>query len=43
VAIVFEAFALRTAVSHAQPLRRERSWVGYIRTSRSPELPVLLG
>ncbi len=42
VAIVFEAFALRTAVRHAQPERRGRSWVEYIRTSRSPELPVLL-
>ncbi|MBA3328960.1 MAG: cation diffusion facilitator family transporter [Solirubrobacterales bacterium] len=42
VAIVFEAFALRTAVRHAQPERRGRSWVSYIRTSRSPELPVLL-
>jgi cation diffusion facilitator family transporter len=42
VAIVFEAFALRTAVGHAQPERRGRSWVNYIRTSRSPELPVLL-
>lgn len=42
VAIVFEAFALRTAVGHANPERRGRSWVSYIRTSRSPELPVLL-
>ncbi len=42
IAIVFEAFALRTAVRHAQPERRGRSWVTYIRTSRSPELPVLL-
>jgi len=42
VAIVFEAFALRTAVRHAQPERRGRSWVEYISTSRSPELPVLL-
>ena len=42
VAIVFEAFALRTAVRHAQPERRGRSWWRYIRTSRSPELPVLL-
>jgi cation diffusion facilitator family transporter len=41
-AIVFEAFALRTAARHARPLRRGRSWVGYIRNSRSPELPVLL-
>ncbi|MGI8606718.1 MAG: cation diffusion facilitator family transporter [Gaiellaceae bacterium] len=42
VAIVFEAFALRTAVRHAQPERRGRSWWRYFRTSRSPELPVLL-
>lgn len=42
VAIAFEAFALRTAVSHARPQLRGRNWVTYIRTSRSPELPVLL-
>jgi cation diffusion facilitator family transporter len=42
VALAFEAFALRTAVSHARPELRGRSWVSYIRTSRSPELPVLL-
>jgi len=42
VAIVFEAFALRTAVRHATPERRGRGWVSYVRTSRSPELPVLL-
>ncbi len=42
VAFVFEAFALRTAVSHARPELRGRGWIRYIRTSRSPELPVLL-
>ncbi len=42
LAIVFEAFALRTAVRHAQPERHGRSWPDYIRGSRSPELPVLL-
>ncbi len=42
VAIVFEAFALRTAMKHARPHLRGRSWMQYIRTSRSPELPVLL-
>jgi cation diffusion facilitator family transporter len=42
LALVFEAFALRTAMRHAQPERRGRSWVSYIRNSRSPELPVLL-
>ena len=41
-AIVFEAFALRTAVKHARPELNGRTWTQYIRTSRSPELPVLL-
>ena len=42
LALVFEAFALRTAVRHALPQRGRRSWTRYIRESRSPELPVLL-
>ena len=42
LAMVFEAFALRSAVRHARPQLGGRSWVRYIRTSRSPELPVLL-
>src|SRR3954463_3085944 len=42
VAFVLESFALRTAVRHATPQRGKRSWRGYIRESRSPELPVLL-
>lgn len=42
LAVVFEAFALRTAVRHANPQRGKRSWTRYIRESRSPELPVLL-
>src|SRR3954454_5826754 len=42
VAFVLEAFALRTAARHARPDRGGRSWVRYIRESRSPELPVLL-
>jgi cation diffusion facilitator family transporter len=42
LALVFEAFALRTAVRHATPQRGRRSWARYIRESRSPELPVLL-
>jgi cation diffusion facilitator family transporter len=42
VAIIFECFALRTAVRHAEPERRGRSWLEFIRGSRSPELPVLL-
>ena len=42
IAMVFEGFALRTAISHARPHRGQGSWVQYIRRSRSPELPVLL-
>ncbi len=42
LAMVFEGFALRTAVRHAEPHRGRQSWLGYIRSSRSPELPVLL-
>jgi cation diffusion facilitator family transporter len=42
VAMVFEGFALRTALGHARPDRGDRSWVRYVRESRSPELPVLM-
>jgi cation diffusion facilitator family transporter len=42
LALGFESFALRTAISHARPHRGDRGWISYIRTSRSPELPVLL-
>jgi len=42
VAIVFELYALRSAVVHARPERGDRGWWTYIRSSRSPELPVLL-
>ena len=42
LAIVFEAFALRTAIRHSRPHKGSKRWLEYIRTSRSPELPVLL-
>ena len=42
LALGFESFALRTAIGHARPHRGDRTWVQYIRSSRSPELPVLL-
>ncbi len=41
-AIVMESFSLRTAVREAQPHRGDQSWWGFIRTSKSPELPVVL-
>jgi cation diffusion facilitator family transporter len=42
VAVVLEAFSLRTAVRAANPERRGHGWVAYIRRSKSPELPVVL-
>jgi cation diffusion facilitator family transporter len=42
VAIVLESFSLRTAVREARPARGARSWWEFIRTSKSPELPVVL-
>jgi cation diffusion facilitator family transporter len=42
IAVVLEGFSFRTALREAQPLRRGRSWLGFIRHSKSPELPVVL-
>jgi cation diffusion facilitator family transporter len=42
VSIVLEGFSLRTAVHEAQPERRGVPWLRFIRTTRSPELPVVL-
>ena len=42
VAIALETFSLRTAVKEANHSRGDRSWWTYIRTAKSPELPVVL-
>ncbi len=42
VAVVLEAFSLRTAIREARPFKGRNSWVTYIRRSKSPELPVVL-
>ena len=42
VAVVLESFSLRTAVREATPERGAQSWTGYVRGSKSPELPVVL-
>lgn len=43
IAILLESFSLRTAVKEARPFRIEgMSWFDYIRTAKSPELPVVL-
>jgi cation diffusion facilitator family transporter len=42
IAIVLESWSLRTARREATPSRGQRSWWGFIRTTKSPELPVVL-
>ena len=42
VAAVLEAFSFRTAVREAGKVRGRSSWVGYVRRSKAPELPVVL-
>lgn len=42
VAIALESFSFRTAIVESRPLKGPGSWWRFIRTSRSPELPVVL-
>ena len=42
VAIALESWSLRTAVREADKVRAGQSWWGFIRRSKSPELPVVL-
>ncbi|EUA07332.1 cation efflux family protein [Mycobacterium xenopi 4042] len=42
VAIGLEAFSFRTAMVESRPLKGNSSWWRFIRTSRNPELPVVL-
>ena len=43
IAIGLETFSLRTAVKESNPLRTNgMTWVQFIRTSKAPELPVVL-
>jgi len=42
VAIVLESFSLRTAIAESRHLKGDDSWVGFIRHSKVPELPVVL-
>jgi cation diffusion facilitator family transporter len=41
-AIIAESFSFRTAIKEARPAKGDLSWYRFIRTSRSPELPVIL-
>lgn len=42
VAIVLEGYSFRTALAESRPLKGSQSWWSFIRTSKVPELPVLL-
>ena len=42
LAMIMEAYALYTAVREANAVRGSQSWWTYVRTTRSPELPVIL-
>lgn len=42
LAMVLEGYSLRTAVVEARKVKGDRTWWGFIRSSRSPELPVVL-
>ena len=42
VALVLEGLSLRTAVREASPMRGRQSWWSFIRTTKQPELAVVL-
>jgi cation diffusion facilitator family transporter len=42
VAIVMESFSFRTAIVESNHVRGRQSWVQFVRTSKAPELPVVL-
>ncbi|MBF6131892.1 cation diffusion facilitator family transporter [Nocardia otitidiscaviarum] len=42
IAIVLETFSMITAIKESRPLKGDASWWRFIRTSRHPELPVVL-
>ncbi len=42
VAIALESYSFRTAVVESNRTRGDRSWIEYVRTAKSPELPVVL-
>jgi divalent metal cation (Fe/Co/Zn/Cd) transporter len=40
--MVLEAFSFRTAIQESRKVKGERGWWQFVRSSRSPELPVVL-
>jgi cation diffusion facilitator family transporter len=41
-ALVLEGLSFRTAVAESAPQRGSTSWIGFVRSTKSPELPVVL-
>ena len=42
IAILIECFAMHVAIREARPYKQQKSWWQFIRTTRNPELPVVL-
>jgi cation diffusion facilitator family transporter len=42
IAFALESASIRTAIREARPLKAGRSWWGFIRESKGPEIPVVL-
>jgi cation diffusion facilitator family transporter len=42
ISVLLEAYSFRTAIREARPMKGGTSWPGFIRRSRSPELPVVI-
>lgn len=42
VAVAMESFSFRTAIVESNHVRGTRSWVQFVKTSKAPELPVVL-
>ncbi|MFZ0530902.1 MAG: cation diffusion facilitator family transporter [Propionicimonas sp.] len=42
ISIVAESFSLRTAIRESKPAKGRQTWTRFIKTAKSPELPVVL-
>lgn len=42
IAIVFESYAMRTAIVESNKVRGDKSWFQFVRRAKTPELPVIL-
>ncbi len=41
-AIIAESFSFRTAIAESNKVRGKKSWIRFVRSAKSPELPVIL-